>query len=348
MEFSLTEDQRMLQDGVKAFVSGSAALDSVREVANGNADAAKAISSGLAELGLAGICLPEEHGGLGLGLLEACLIQEALGYGVVPEGFIATVVASKALVAAGDEKFLTEIASGAARFSIGLTEAVSQRRGGVSISGDSVSGEAMFVFGDSNPTHVLLANAEGQCGIVMASSLSSSPLRVIDRTRCFQKITIDDAKITVLDGVKADELVRYARLLLGADTLGASQCMLDQAVDYAKERKQFGRIIGSFQAVKHLCAEMAGKLEPARALIWHAAYGADVADEEAHLMCNLAKAHLSDVGTFVARTSTEVHGGMGFTDLLGLHYWFKRIGMNRQLLGGSEIVRADAAKLQGW
>jgi alkylation response protein AidB-like acyl-CoA dehydrogenase len=124
--------------------------------------------------------------------------------------------------------------------------------------------------------------------------------------------------------------------------------MLEKAVEYAKTRDQFNRPIASFQAVKHMCAEMAAKLEPCRSMVWYAAYAQDQVPEEAALMACLAKSHLSEVGKFVARTSTEVHGGMGFTDLLGLHYWFKRIGANRQLLGGPEKLRAEAAELQGW
>jgi alkylation response protein AidB-like acyl-CoA dehydrogenase len=119
-------------------------------------------------------------------------------------------------------------------------------------------------------------------------------------------------------------------------------------VDYAKERKQFDRAIGSFQAVKHMCAEMIAELEPCRALIWYAGHAFDVFPAESRKLAAHAKAHTSEVGTFVARTATEVHGGMGFTDLLGLHYWFKRIGFNRQMLGGPEYCREAAARLQGW
>ncbi len=110
--------------------------------------------------------------------------------------------------------------------------------------------------------------------------------------------------------------------------------MIEKAVAYAKERKQFGRVIGSFQAVKHMCAEMVAALEPCRALIWYAAYAFDEFPDQSRRMAAHAKAHTSEAGTFVARTATEVHGGMGFTDLLGLHYWFKRIGFDRQALGG--------------
>jgi alkylation response protein AidB-like acyl-CoA dehydrogenase len=137
------------------------------------------------------------------------------------------------------------------------------------------------------------------------------------------------------------------RVILAADTLGAAQNMIDQAVAYAKERKQFNRPIGSFQAVKHMCAEMAAGLEPCRAMIWYAAHAFSDVPDEARLTACHTKAHVAEVGKFIARTATEVHGGMGFTDLLGLHYWFKRIGFNRQMLGAPERLREEAARLQG-
>jgi len=92
---------------------------------------------------------------------------------------------------------------------------------------------------------------------------------------------------------------------------------------------------------------MAAELEPSRSLVWYAGYAFDAVPEESSLTAAHAKAHLSEVGRFVARTATEVHGGIGITDLLGLHYWFKRIGVDRQLLGGPERVRRLAAALQG-
>jgi len=137
------------------------------------------------------------------------------------------------------------------------------------------------------------------------------------------------------------------RIGIAAQALGIARAAFEFALQYAKERKQFGRTIGSFQAVKHLCAEMAAELEPARALVWYAAYAFDHAPDEAPLMAAHAKALTSEIGRFIARTSTEVHGGIGITDLLGLHFWFKRVGLNRQLLGGPEKVREIAARLQG-
>ena len=111
---------------------------------------------------------------------------------------------------------------------------------------------------------------------------------------------------------------------------------------------QFGRVIGSFQGVKHTLAEIVTMLEPCRALVWYAAYAQDALPDEAQLFACQVKAHVDDVGREASRMATEVHGGMGFTDLLGLHYWFKRCTFDRQLLGGPERCREEAARLQGW
>ena len=137
------------------------------------------------------------------------------------------------------------------------------------------------------------------------------------------------------------------RIMLAADSVGAGQSMIDQAVAYAKTREQFERPIATFQAVKHMCAEMAAGLEPCRSMIWYAGHAFDELPDESRLTACHTKAHVSEVTKFVAKTSTEVHGGMGFTDLVGLHYWFKRIGFNRQILGTPELLREEAARLQG-
>lgn len=353
MEFALSEDQRLLQDSINGFLEKASPLDTVREAAAGDQAVRTRISVGLAEMGSAALFVPEAQDGLGLGVLEAALVQEALGAAVSPARFIGDVVAAAAFRWDGDRgqqaEFLPKIASGEAKFAIALTEVVSAREGaGVTASGGKLSGTAMFAMDAGDATHILVADRAGLLHVAAANDAATKPLQTIDRTRTFHELTFDNAAAEHLPNAAADDLVRLARVLLAADTLGASTAMLNKAVAYAKERKQFGRVIGSFQAVKHMCAEMAAEIEPARALVWQAAHAMDTKDSEAALMANLAKSHLAEIGTFVARTSTEVHGGMGFTDLVGLHFWFKRIGVNRQLLGSPEAVRAEAARLQGW
>ena len=345
MEFALSEEQRMLQDMVSSFLKATAPLEVIRDIAAGDAETAAALDRDFGALGLAGLHLPESMGGSGLGLLEACLVQEALGYAVAPSGFLAATVAAHVLPNF-HEDYPQGIASGEMVFGLALNELCS-RRDGSGLAGENgrVSGQVLLAMVPDGATHILTADMGGSLHVV--DDWAATTMRTIDRTRKFYELefqnTMADLSMTGGDGA-----LEAGRLLVAADTLGAAQAMLDKAVEYAKERKQFGRVIGSFQAVKHLCAEMAAKIEPARALVWHAAYAMDTGDAEALVMANLAKAHLAEVGTFVAKTATEVHGGMGFTDLLGLHYWFKRIGVNRQLFGSPEQARQRAAELQGF
>ena len=361
MEFALSEDQRLLQSSIVGVLSSSSSLDEVRKVAAGEDGVSRALSAALDEMGTAQLLVPEAHGGLGLSALDAALVQEALGAHVSPARFLAgSVMATEALKLAASEsqqaEWLPGIADGSVRIAVGLTEHVARREGaGVQLQEGGISGKSLFVLEIEAATHVLVCDQAGQLCLVdlSASGVEVRALETIDRTRTFSEIVFENAAADVLSGGSnqsdaCGRVVALGRVLLAADTLGAAQAMLDKAVEYAKERKQFGRVIGSFQAVKHMCAEMAAKLEPSRALVWHAAYRYDTEPDKAALMACLAKSHLSEVGTFIACTATEVHGGMGFTDLVGLHYWFKRIGVNRQLLGGPEQLRLEAARLQGW
>ncbi len=182
-----------------------------------------------------------------------------------------------------------------------------------------------------------------------APEVERTPLTTVDKTRSTCELVFAGAAAELIsdDEEIYNRTLDMGRVMQAADTLGAAQSMLDQSVAYAKERKQFNRVIGSFQAVKHMCADMAADLEPCRSMIWYAAHAMDDVPEEVRLVACHTKAHLSEVGKSVSKTATEVHGGMGFTDLVGLHYWFKRIGANRQLLGSPELLREAAAQLQG-
>ncbi|MFK7916029.1 MAG: acyl-CoA dehydrogenase family protein, partial [Pseudomonadales bacterium] len=221
---------------------------------------------------------------------------------------------------------------------------------GVRASNGALTGRALHVL-DFGADHYLVATTDQHLYLVAsaADGLSSRQLATIDRTRRTGELTLSNTPAIQLsdDPLVLRNALDLARVLLAADTVGAASAMLDQAVAYAKEREQFNRKIASFQAVKHMCADMAAALEPCRAMVWYAAHALAEAPDEAHLTACHTKAHTSEVGKRIAKTATEVHGGMGFTDLLGLHYWFKRIGYNRQTLGGPEYLRRQAAQLQG-
>ena len=354
MRFALSEDQTLLQDSLNRALADLSPLDRVRRFADDNQATAPDIWAGLSDLGLPGLVVAEEYGGLGLGLVEAMLAAEALGRVVAPTPFLGSaVLAPLALQIAGTAeqkaRWLPKLAAGETTAGVAISEAVAGARDGAGVTAENgrLTGKALFALDAPGADLLIVADRLGGLHLVQAAH-TAEPMSSLDATRRLTELTFDATPAEVL--ASNDVLARLrdaAWVMLAADTLGACQTMLDRAVAYAKERKQFGRTIGSFQAVKHLCAEMAAELEPARALVWYAAYAFDHEPHEASLIAAHAKAHTSEIGRFIARTATEVHGGIGMTDLLGLHYWFKRIGQNRQLLGGPERVREIAARMQG-
>ncbi len=350
MEFGLSEEQTLLADSVGRFLDDHASLDRVRRFAEDGDEGD--IWSGLAGLGIPGLLVAEEHGGVALSPLEAALVAEALGYHAAPAPFLGTAVAAPVALSTGRGHggLLAEIAAGQLRIGLAAGEAVGARDGaGVRAVRGVLSGKALFV-SDYPAERYLVADDQGHLYLLAADGkgVATRGLTTIDRTRPTGELTLDGAPAEQLsdDPALLRRVLDVARVMLAADTLGAAQCMLDKAVAYAKERRQFNRPIGSFQAVKHMCAEMAAELEPCRAMIWYAAHALDHLPDEAHVSACHTKAHVAEVGKFVAKTATEVHGGMGFTDLLGLHYWFKRIGYNRQMLGAPELLREEAARAQ--
>lgn len=359
MEFGLSSEQRMLQDSVARYLADACPLQHVRDTAAGAQAVSAALTAGLADLGVPGIVIPAEYGGMGLGLLEAALVAEALGHRVTPAHFTgAHVMAPLAIMAGGSEAqrqtWLPRLASGQATAAVAVTESVLRRDdAGVRAKDGRLEGTALFVLDPAGAEVIVVADSQGRQHLVGADAagVELTALPTIDKTRSVGELRLSGvaAEPLLASGRETTRrIIDAGRIMLAADTLGAGTAMIEQAVAYAGQRMQFGRPIGSFQAVKHMCAEMAAALEPCRSLVWYAAHAFDQVPEESALIASHAKSHLSEVGRFVARTSTEVHGGMGFTDLAGLHYWFKRIGLDRQLLGGPETVRTEAARLQGW
>ncbi len=352
MDFGLTAEQVGLQDSINRYLDEHVGLDRVRAYAAG--DDCRDIWRGLAELGVPSLIVPENQGGVGLKVLDAALIAECLGAHAAPAPFIGSaVIAPLALRYAETgmrDSILAELVDGNATAGVAFSELPGPRGdAGTRATAGKLSGKSLFVL-DPLAEFLFVATADRSLFVVEAGSAGLEQLThtTIDRTRVSGELRFTDtpAQLVTDDPDVTNSLLDAARVMFVADTIGAAQHMLDAAVAYAKERKQFNRVIGSFQAVKHMCAEMAAALEPCRAMMWYAAFALSDLPDEACLTACHAKAHVAEVGTFVARTATEVHGGVGFTDLLGLHYWFKRIGFNRQALGAPELVRQQAATIQ--
>ena len=356
MDFRITEEQRILLDSIDKVLSELSTVELLH--AARDADFTTLFNE-LAEVGLAGTVVSSEFGGAGLKAIDAALISERLGYYAVPFPYLSSIVVSVALdLYAIDEqkkRYLSQLATGGMKVGIAISEhAGAKENAKVLVQGSQLFGRALFALDFDSDCYLIASSDEGLFVVPRdAKGLTLKRLKTIDVTRRFGEMIFNgvDAEELSVDKSSAnriDKLLAWGRVMLAADSLGACQRMLDDSVAYAKERKQFGRVIGSFQAVKHLCAEMAAKLEPSRSMLWHAACSIDVGDKNYDFESSLCKAHISEVGKFVSKTSTEVHGGIGFTDLLGLHYWFKRIGVSRQLLGSPEYLRRDAAKRQGF
>jgi len=354
MDFGLSSEQVALQDTVNRYLDEFAGLDSVRAFAEGGDY--RAVWGGLAELGVAGLLVPEAEGGVGLTALDAALVAECLGAHAAPGPFIGSaVVAPLALrLASADvrQRYLPGLIDGTVTAGVGISELAGARAdAGVTAKDGRLNGKSLFVL-DPTAEILFVATTDRAVYLVETGAVGLEQLvqTTVDRTRRSGELRFDHTPAIQIssDPACAGEILDAARVMLAADTLGAAQYMLDSAVAYAKERRQFGRVIASFQAVKHMCAEMAAELEPCRAMMWYAAHALSEIPDEACVTACHAKAHIAEVGTFVAKTATEVHGGIGFTDLLGLPYWFKRIGFNRQCLGSPELVREQAALVQGF
>ena len=363
MYFGLSEEQEFFHDNVKKFLLDNASIDEIRKIANGDDNSIQQdILQGIVNLGINSLLVPEEYGGLGTELLHAVSISQALGSGVGPVPFLGSyVMAPLALSLGGNENqkkvYLPKIVSNEIRFGVGLSEFIGAREdAGLEINKNKVSGRALFVIDAENADKIILSTKAGVLFLVDASdkNLKINKLITVDKTRTFHQLVLKNVDCEILEqSIENIEIVKKVidagRIILAADTLGASESMIEKAVAYSKERKQFNRTIGSFQAVKHMCAEMAADLEPCYSLVWQAAHSFEKdSSEESRLLACQVKSHLSEIGKSVSKKATEVHGGMGFTDLLGLHYWFKRIGLNRQILGAPEIVREEAAEIQGF
>lgn len=341
MDFGLSEEQELIRDSFQGSLSRISELDTVRQTAEAGAPMDESIWAELCALGMAGLMIAEEFGGAGLGLLEAAVVAEELGRRVTPVPFVASaVMAPLAIRLGGSEEqcreWLPAMADGSVRVGVAVSETAAGARenAGVTAENGVLSGRALFVLDGAGANGYVVADTSGGLHLVRADAagLDNVALKTIDRTRAVCELNFENTP--------ADPL-RH-----GEDVL---QTVIDAGrVVLAAERKQFGRVIASFQAVKHMCAEMAAELQPCRGLIWHAAYVMAQEPEALSLAAAFAKSHTDEVGRFVARTATEVHGGMGFTDLMGLHYWFKRLGVNRAYLGSPERVRAEAARLQGF
>ena len=305
MHFDLDADQLALRDAARALLDDLASPSRVRAVVDGpdGERVDTALWAAMVEQGWPGVATAETSGGLGLGWVEACVLLEEVGAHVAPAPILGTLVALDALAAAGrDVVSLLDGTGWAAVASTGHREVVAHLPGAqvvVAVRGDE---------------------------LVAWDEPAATPEAALDRTRAMAWFDPDAAGAgTVLGG--ADAVARHRRVgavAHAAELLGCARRMLDDSVAYAKERVQFGKPIGSFQAVKHRCADMLVDVEGMRSAVWWAAWCVAAGHPDAEVAAATAKAWCSEAGPRVCESALQVHGGIGFTWECDVHLHLKR------------------------
>ena len=330
MNFDFDDEQQAIKRTAKDFLAQRYKAEKVRELAEaGEYD--DSLWGQIAELGWPGIFIDEEHGGQGLGTVELAIVMEELGYSLAPSPFFSNAAAGLVIAHAGSDeqksRWLPGIASGEARGALGLV----------------TDGSAAAV-PDADSAEVIVLVDGDSAVLVEPGSARVEPVRSLDPTRRFSRVEADGGEALPGD-VRAG--IDRAQVAIAAELVGVSQRAMEMAVEYAKERKQFGRPIGAYQAVSHRCAEMVKETEGARSLTLFAAWTADNEPESLPLAAAMAKAAASDAGWNVTSSSLQVHGGIGFTWEHDLHFFLKRAKSDGHLLGGTSHHRERVADLAG-
>jgi alkylation response protein AidB-like acyl-CoA dehydrogenase len=361
----LNEEQEELQATVRRFLADRAPVSRVREVMATPEGVDRALWERMAgELGLPGLTVPEDHGGAGLGQVELSVVMEELGAALAPVPFLASaVLATGALLATDDEEAIRELLPGLAGGGTIATLAVAEDGGGWDPS--SVAARAELDGGEWRLTGtktlvpdgtladlvLVAARAGDELGLFLvdgeAPGLSRTALSVLDPTRRLARLELAGARARRLVSEDASDALSHAldlaAVALAAEQLGGLQRCLDMSVEYAKTRFQFGRAIGSFQAIKHLCAEMHVSMELSRSAVRYAAWAADEAPDELPVAAAMARAACSEAFFRVAADTIQVHGGIGFTWEHDAHLYYRRAKSSELLLGGRRQQRAQLA-----
>jgi alkylation response protein AidB-like acyl-CoA dehydrogenase len=378
MRFAFDEDQEQLRAAARAFLATHSSSARVRQAMvteqGYDADVWRRIGT---ELGWPSVIVPEAYGGIGLGGVELVALMEEMGAALLCAPFFSTVcLGAQALLVAGSEEqkqaHLPGMAAGKTTATVACAEAsgradatgihtVAGRRGGDFV----LNGTKTFVVdGHTASLLVVAARAPGSTGehgvslFVLAADTPGVTRRLLptmDQTRKLAEVTLRDVRLpgTALMGTEGAGWPALARTLelatvaLAAEQVGGAQRCLDMSVAYAKERVQFGRPIGSFQAIKHKCADMLLLVESARSAAYYAGWAVAVGDPEVPVLASMARAYCSDAYFRCAAESVQIHGGVGFTWEYDVHLHFKRARASALLLGDAVHHRERVARAMG-
>jgi len=373
MGITLTDEQEELRDLVRGFLAEKAPSEAVRRWMESDTGYDPELWRQMAtQLGLHALALPEPYGGAGYGLAELALIFEELGRSLLPAPLFSTIgLAAQALLASGDDEACRRYLPGIAQGALTATVAVSDETGSwdladITTSAEReddrwrLSGTKMFVIdGQTADVILVIARADDGLGLFAVArgtpGLTTARLEALDPTRRLARVDVTDCPGRRI-GPAGDataflrRAIDVANVVLAAEQVGGAQACLDDAVAYAKFRVQFNRPIGSFQAIKHKCADVLLEIESARAaLLYAVSLTTDGAgsDEEFAICAALVSAYCSAAYTHAAKENIQIHGGIGFTWEHDAHLYLKRAKTSELLFGAPSMHRARIADLVG-
>ncbi len=370
MNFAFTDEQEELRKTVRAFLDAKSPESAVREQMETEAGYDEAVWRQMGEqMGLQGLSIPEEFGGSGFSFIELGIVLEEMGRSLLCAPFFSTVVlAANTLLHSGDDAakkdYLPGIASGETIATVAFTEpsgrwdeAGIEMKANAAGDGWTLSGTKMFVL-DGHTANLIIVAARTPAGVSLfavdsdASGLTRTALSTMDQTRKQARLEFEATPAKLIgadgDGWKVlDKVLDLVAIGLAAEQVGGAQKVLDMAVEYAKVRVQFGRPIGSFQAIKHKCADMLLEVESAKSAAYYGMWCASELNDELPSVASLAKAYCSEAYFHAAAENIQIHGGIGFTWEHPAHLYFKRAKSSELLFGDPTYHRELLAQRIG-
>ena len=370
MNFAFSEEQEELRKTVRAFLESKSPETAVREQMETENGFDPAVWSQMGEqMGLQGLSIPEEFGGSGFSFIELGVVLEEMGRALLCAPFFSSVVlAANALLLSGDDaakkKYLPGIAAGETIATLATTEPSGKwDEKGITTKAEGsgsdwkITGSKMFVI-DGATASLIIVGARTSKGVSLfavdgdAKGLTRTSLSTMDQTRKQAKLEFNATPATLIgtDGKGWDVLSQVfdlAAVALAAEQVGGAQKVLEMAVEYAKVRVQFGRPIGSFQAIKHKCADMLLEVESAKSAAYYGMWCAAEMNDELASVASLAKAYCSEAYFHAAAENIQIHGGIGFTWEHPAHLYFKRAKSSELLFGDPTYHRELLAQRIG-
>ncbi|HVA04360.1 MAG TPA: acyl-CoA dehydrogenase family protein [Acidimicrobiales bacterium] len=317
MHFAFDENQLEFRAQLRAFAEKQCTPGDIREAWDSRLGWSRPRWSALAEMGVVGITVPEEFGGMGLGLVDAVALLEEAGRAGLPEPLVETIVLGVPVLADAPgqqgsvlrSRWLSGVADGGVRIAVGMS--------------------SMPAVPGAEEAELLLLERDGELHAVPGAAVALTARPALDGSRRLARVEWEPSPSTlVVSGFEAEEVLAAlgdrAAMGVGAVLVGVADRLIAMAAQYAKDRVQFGKPIGSFQAVKHHLADALVRVEFARPMVYRAALSLSEGDRDASLHASMAKAMASDAATLAARTALQVHGAIGYTWEHDLHLWMKR------------------------